>query len=509
MANAVTITYSNASLGTPSSSQDVISGLISYQNTLPSGFATYGTIVPMLSIYDAVNAGITNTHIGSVASTGSTTVTATGSTGAVISIQVKSSFYNSVTPLLLGTYTVISTDTLTTIATALVTNINAITYQTGFSAASSGATITVTAPLSYGAGVITFDNIVTGSANLSNLYTSFAGGQYSVIDELYYQINNYFIANPNGQLYTLVMSGTGASTNYAEVTNIQNFAGGNIRQVAVFETRVNYSTTNVNLLQTQATSLSNLNVPLEVFYAPNWTNYTSSQLSSLLDLTTLNAQNVSVISGMDALNLGGALFFANNNTYTIPQLGLFLGNVSSVPVEQSVSWVGQNNMDINGENDTLAFGNGTLLSNLPAATINALSNRGYVFLEKIPNVQGSYWTNPSTCVSVTSAYSSVNNNRVIHKASRGLYANLVNLLASPLYTNADGTVTLNTILNFENSANEFLAIMLSNGEISNYSTTINAKQNVVANKSITLSCAIQPVGVANQININLGFAVTI
>ena len=51
--------------------------------------------------------------------------------------------------------------------------------------------------------------------------------------------------------------------------------------------------------------------------------------------------------------------------------------------------------------------------------------------------------------------------------------------------------------------------MLSNGEISNYSTTINAKQNVVANKSITLSCAIQPVGVANQININLGFAVTI
>lgn len=506
MANNVVINYSKGGLGTPAVGEDFISGLIIYSSVYPSGFSAGNEVQEIFSVTEAEALGITNTSIGETQATGTMTITGSGATGAIITAIVSTSVFGDVT---LGSYTVVSTDTLSTIATNLTAAINANTNTNGFSASVSGAVITVTAPAQTGVGGNSFVFLNTYTLGATATVTGFSGGVASVIDAMHYHIAQYFALNPTGDLWLQVTTGTSAVSSYSEIVSLQNASNGKIRQMGIYEPNVAFSTSNISKLQAQATINEVNNKPLEIFYAADFTSV--SNLTSLSDLTLLNGQNVSVMLGQDGGNtsLGGGyrLWLAYGKSITC--LGAFLGTVSAAAVNQSPAWVGQFNMTVNGELDTIAFANGAQYASTSDGLISNIDAKGYTFLRKFVGIGGSYFNNDYTAIAYTSDYSTVHLNRTIHKAARNVRGQLLPSIASPVYFNADGSIALYSITHFQDQAKIALAQMVSAGEISQYAVIINAKQNVLSTKTLTMQIEIVPVGVANKIIVNLGFVLNI
>lgn len=498
MPNNVTIIKGAGGLGRPLAGEDHISGYIHYTSVLPSGFSSGDRIKQVFSVSDAEALGITNTSIGEVLGTGSTTVTGIGSTGATLNITVLTQ--NETIDL--GTYTVVASDTTTTlVATGMAATINSGTASHGFTATGSTNFVNITAPIGSGVGTsaYTFSNTATGSLTYSST-TSFTKGTASEIDIIHYNVSEYFRAQPKGNLYIGIYA---SASDFSEIVSLQNFADGKLRQVGVYS-QSNFSTSDVTLLQTQATACEANNKPLEILYQANFVTLTD--LTSLADLHTLTAKNVSVCFGQDAGNTGLALWYATNKT--IGCLGLTLGALAAAKVNESIAWVGKFNMS-NVEMESLAFANGALLNIQSDGLIDAIDGKGYVFLKKYVGISGSYFDNPYTAIATTSDYSRINNNRTINKAVRGLRTYLLPSIASPIKINSDGTISEDVISFFETQCARALDVMVRDGELSAFSVEINPAQNVLSTNQITVNVSLVPVGTADEIIVNVGFVLSV
>ena len=322
------------------------------------------------------------------------------------------------------------------------------------------------------------------------------------LDAFHYHISEFFRENPTGDLWLTVNTATGASVSYADVLNTQNAANGQIRQTLVYEHGATFSTSNVALLQIQAAACSAVNKPLEIIYQPNFYGLT---LSTLPDLSQQTAPNVSVCVGQDGAALGASLYTVLN--YSIGIGGIVLGAVSKALVSTSIAWV--QNFNVSAvELDTIAFANGTLYSSLADAAITALDNKNYLFLRKFIGIAGSYINNDYTAIAQTSDYSAIHLNRTIHKVARQVRTQLLPSVASPVYFNKDGTMSTLSIAFFKSEAEVALGFMVSNGEISQYNVIINAAQNVLSSKILNINIQIIPVGVANTIDLTIGFVLS-
>ena len=502
MSNNVNIIYSQSGLGSPATGEDFVSGIIYYTSLFPSGFNTGSSMHEIFSVAEAVSLGITNTHLNETPATGKITITAIGGTGDTITSSVTTPFGT----LALGTYTTLSTDTTPSlIAAGVSTTINSLSSTTGFYASVSTSAVTITAASGLGlAGNYpntTLSTTVGGTVTFTN--TNFSGGIASNIDPMYYHISEYFRANPSGDLWVMVMTGTSSSSSYSEIVTLQNTSIGKLRQVGIYE-QTAFSYLNLASIQTQISACITNNRPLEAFYTSDISSITN--LATLYDLQTLNAPNVTVSIGQDGANEGYRLWKAGAKT--IASVGLLLGATSKAKVNQSTAWVQNFNMS-NVEMDTLAFGNGTLLTTISDALSDNIDSKGYNFLKKYVGNGGSYFNNNYTSISHTSDYSNVSNNRTIHKAARQVRNAMVPSIAAPVYFNADGSIALYSIGFFKATCDTALAQMQTDGEISQYKTIINANQNVLATRTLNISLEIVPVGVANVINITLGFVLNV
>ena len=82
-------------------------------------------------------------------------------------------------------------------------------------------------------------------------------------------------------------------------------------------------------------------------------------------------------------------------------------------------------------------------------------------------------------------------------------------LASPLVVNADGTLTDDVVAYYETLCARALDVMQRDSEISAYSVTIDPTQDVLSTSTLEITVKVVPVGVARQIEVNVGFAVSI
>jgi hypothetical protein len=504
MANNVNIIYSTAGLGTPAVGQDFISGMIFYNSVYPSGFSATGNTQQIYSVAQAATLGITDTSIGETRASGTITITATGSVGSQITAQVNTTVFGLVT---LGSYTVISTDTPSTVATGLAVAINANTISNGFSATSSTSGVTVSAPQQTGVGgtAFVFNNIIVGT--LTATAGAFSGGVASTIDPLYYHVEEFFRGNPTGVLWCMITTGTSSSSAYSEITTLQNASSGIIRQIGIYE-QVAFASANLSYMQTQVNTLTANNTPLEVIYQGDFSSV--SNLSSLTDLSTLTCPNVTVTFGQDAGNtaIGGGYRIWLATGKSIGTMGITLGAISSALVSWNIGWVAQFNVDA-VELDTLAYANGALLSAQAINLNNQIDAKQYCFVKKYVGISGSYFNNDYVSVSPTFVYNSIHLNRTIHKVARNVRAALLPSLAGPIQLNSDGTIALTTILFYDSEAQTALAAMKSAGEISQYATIINAKQNVLATSTLNMTVQVVPIGSANTIDVNLGFVLAV
>lgn len=499
MANKISIIKGAGGLGRPLPGEDFISGLVFYMPTaspafaLPSGFSTTDRIKEIFSVTDAEALGITDTHIGETKATSTITVSGGGTAGDTVNLSFEGTA--------LGTYTSTGSSA-STMAAGLVTMINAGTATHGYTAVigSPTTTVTVTAPAGTGVYLNTKAISIVTSGTASVAAGNFSGGVASKIDILHYHISEYFRVQPKGDLFVGIYE---ASTDLAETVLVQNYAQGRIRQMGVY-TQSAFSTSLVNAFQTQITTSETNYKPFEGVFQGDFSG--TSDLTTLTDLHTLSASNVSVTVGQDGGNVGLALWKATGKS--IGTVGVTLGAISLAKVSDSIAWVGKFDM-ASSELDTLAFANGTLYNSLSDGTIDNIDSKGYIFLKKHVGLGGSYFDNPYTAIALTSDYCYIQNNRTISKASRGLRTSLLPALASPVKVNADGTLSEDVVAYFKSLCDQALDIMMQNQELSAYAVVINPKQNVLSTSQIKITIALVPIGSANEIIVNIGYTVAI
>lgn len=492
--------------------EDFISGLIFYTATLPSGFTTTANIKILYSIIDAVNAGILNDFSDATAATGSYLVTAAGTNGDTITLT--SADLNIVGGAkqitTIGTYTKVAGDTTTAnVATSIGAAINALTNFTGYSATVSGSTVTIIAPKSMGIYLNSGTPLVatlSASATLAGTLTQFSGGVASLLAVYYYHINRFFQLNPNSQLYVGFFPVPSTYT-FSEITLMQNFSGGIIRQVAIYKNGGSYSSVDLTAIDTQIKTYNDANnQPLSALYAGNLQGTT---ITNIADLSSLTANKASSIIGQDGAGLGNFLFLTCGKSIT--QLGAALGLLSLSAVSEDIAEPAKFNLNVDGYEDAVpAFANGLLLTDatLSRSAINSIDAKRHIFGLTYTGVAGTFFNDNHCAVSTTSDYAYINDNRTIDKAIRGVYAALIPYLKSRLIKNADGTLASTTISFLQNTALQPLYQMSRDGdlgEVSQSDVYIDPSQNVTSTNTIVINVYLNEDAIARQIQVPISF----
>ena len=508
----ITFIEGSGGLGRPLESKDHISGYAvfssTYASSVPSGFTTSARVKALYSADDAVAAGIAKDYSDATAASGSYAVTAVGSDGNTVELKVA-----DLNPLTgasrttsLGVYTKVAADTTTTlVATAIKNIINSGTATHGYSATSSTATVTVTAPKAMGSFLntvsMTATYVTTGTA-IAGTIVAFSGGASSQSAIHYYHISEFFRMQPKGILYVGLYN---TSATYTEITDMQTYATGSMRQVAVFKDGT-WASGDITILNTIANTNKTNYKPLSVLYAGNLV--ATTDITTVTDFSNATTNLVTSVISQDGGGKGNFLFessLTGGNKKSITNIGCALGTVALAKVSESIAWVGKFNISDGVENEIVEFCNGQLWTAFSQSALEGLFSKRHLWSKKFTGVSGTFWVDSSCAVATTSDYAYIENNRTICKAERNLYTAYTPLLNSPITFNANGTITDNTIAYFENVGNAALDQMVKDGELSAKSVTINPTQNVLSTSTLTIAVTLVINGVARIISIPIGF----
>lgn len=497
--NNITFVKGQGGLGRPLAGSDYISGLLFYASTLPSGFSSTNRIKQFFSISDAVAAGIKNDYSDETQAIGVYTVSNVGANGDSITLNFAEPSKNVV----LGSYVKVAGDTtVTAVATSIVAAINALTYSHGYSATNTAGAISITARKGLGiypnTGTPLTATIVGTIAG--SVTTAFTGGVASKLAVWYYHISEYFRIQPKGNLF-VGMYAVPSTYDFAEVQTMQTdvLVNGAIRQIGVYVDASNYAASMTTSLQAQAAALDVLKMPLSVILGANI--LAATDITTLTDLSDYTNNKVSIVISQDNGGQGLALWKATGKSITT--LGATLGTVALAAVNEDIAWVGKFNLSNGVELESVGFCNGA--SGLSASALDAIDLKRYIFLRKFPNLAGSFFNDSHTAIVKSSDYAYIENNRVIDKAIRGVDTALIPSLNSPLLLNANGTLANSTIAYLESQAVVITNDMVRNGEASAIGVLINPNQNVASTSKVIVTINIVPIGVARNIQVNIGF----
>lgn len=511
--NNITIVKGQGGLGRALPGEDYISGMLFFATSLPSGFSSTDRIKKVFSIGDAEALGINHsTTVGPYKSfsdetkaTGTYQVTTAGTDGDTVELKWQEPLAN----VSLGVYTKVTADsTATLVATAIKNLINLGTATHGYTATSSTDTVTITARP--GLGVFAnsgspLTKVIVGATHAGTIGQP-SGGVASLLAIYHYHIDQYFRIQPKGVLYVGFYA---ADYTFAPIQTIQNFASGTIRQFGVYVNTTTHVQAHVTAIQTICDTLAGLHKPVSnVILGPD---VSATTIAALATLASLDSESVSVCIAQDGAATSSGVGYELFKAYakSITAMGACLGAVSLAAVHEDIAWVSKFNMSDGTEFDTLAFATGEVFSTAAASALTTLDTQRYIYLGKIVGVVGSYWNDSNTATLASSDYAYIENNRTIDKAIRGTYSSLIGDMNSPLVLNADGTLQDTTVAYFEGKAGVNTEQMLRDGELSAYKWTVDPAQNVLSTGKVIVSGQLVPVGVARQIQINIGFTPSI
>jgi len=513
--NNVTFNKGRGGLGRALPGTDYVSGLLFYTGaTLPTGFTSNNRIKTIYSVQDAEGLGITNTSLGETKSTATYTFTTKFTAGDTFALTCATIASTSPIPadatagtLTLASFTAVSADAvdLITSAARLALEINNGTTTHGFTAVSNGISmVTVTAVAGQGiflnSGtpyVVTKSGVVAGTL-VQNVVTGIA----SDIDILHYHISEFFRLQPKGKLHVSLQATADVGT-FAKVTDIQDFAGGEIKQLGIYDKANAFSTAYCNTLQSVCNTLASNDKPLAAVILAGEISGTADLTTYSTNLKTLTASSVSVCIGQDGAAKGFKLFKATGKSIT--NLGEMLGAVAFAKVSESIAYLAKFQVSTS-ELDVVAFANGQLWTALSDGTKVNLDNYGFCFLRKIVDLEGgSYHNRPYTAVAATSDYAYIHNNRTINKAIKSCRVILLPETGSPVKVNADGTLSEDVIGYFTGLCKQALDVMVSNNELSDYNVIIDPAQDILSTGILTITVQLLPLGVADFIVVNIGF----
>lgn len=530
-------------LGRALPGNDYLSGFISYiVGSLPSGFGSSDRVKKIFSLQDAENLGIVDTF------TADETIPVTGGTvqmttpGAADEVQKITMDGGE-----LGSYTVITADDNDAVAAGLNAAINARTYLTGWSSTVSTATVTIVAPSGIGAitTALAFATTATGAATVTQL----TGGVSSEYYILHHHISEFYRMQPAGVLWVgLYAQGTYDGT---EIKTVQDYAVGDIRQMAVHIPHETIATSHITASQTYADTLETENRPLSLIVSAS---YTGKTLATISNLSTLDSERVSAPVNIDGnwlqtaysdaepYSIGDKVTFLSwvyvckkassggndpfdgdywtNISFNVKKyegvicadVGTVLGTVALASVHQNIGatdpTVGFNLASGNIYSEA-GLATGDLYNDLSIAQKSTLEGQQYIFPRTYDGFAGIYFNDSWTATLRTSDYATIENVRTMDKSVRNIRVSELPLVNSPLHVQSDGTLDNITIANFQNAAEGPLDAMKADGEISDYTVIVDPDQDVLSTSKVTITEKIIPAGVAREIENNIGFVVSI
>lgn len=496
----ISFNIGSSGLGQPADGSDHLSGMLFYSSTLPSGFSTSDRIKKVFSVKEAEDLGIDADYSDATAASGAGfTVTAIGADGNTIEVKA-SEVYSTVS---IGKYTKVSGDTtVTLVAVGIVAAINAGTTEHGYSATNTAGAITITAPKKMGKYLNTASvtTVISGTITVGST-TNFSGGVGSVFAVHHYQVSEFFRLNPQGVLWIGYYT---YNALFTEIKTIQNYAQGQIRQMLVYQTGTVFAAAQVTAMQAIYNSLYLEDQPLFIIYNPDITSF--STLAALnINLNTLNSEGVNTNIGMDLTGEGNFLYQTVGGA--VNSGGTELGCLSKAKVSENIAWTGKFNIAAGDEYDKVQFANGVSYISASPSQLATLNTYKYTFVKKFgADIEGSYFSLDVTSTASTSDFSRIRMVRTMHKMTRALRIALFPYLNSPIEVNADGTLSQDVIQQFKAVCEKALDQMKSAGELSQREITIDPTQNILSTNTLNIGAKAIPLGSAETILVNIGYA---
>lgn len=320
------------------------------------------------------------------------------------------------------------------------------------------------------------------------------------MNTIHYHVSEFFRLNPNGTLYVMIKAGTG-SVAVGDVTLLQNYAEGKIRQCGIFNSTL-LTFNGTGGLQEGLTALENNHKPLSVVCAYSGKNVALSTLTGT-SLATAGQRNISVLIGCDfstklANDLGDNAYYGC--------IGACIGAISNALVSECIGWVAKFPLSLTNP----ALFNGLLVRDVSIADQELLNDNRYIFVRTFVGDSNCYFNDSHTCDLETSDYAYIESERTIDKATREIRKQLLPYVNAPLKVDAaSGKLDSTMVAYYESIANHALEDMTKAGEISGGSVSIDANQNVLSTSTLNVIVKIVPVGVMRQIVVNIGFALSL
>ena len=507
MRSDITFEKGQGSSGRVAAGSDYISGLVFFSSTLPSGFTTTANIKPFYSLVDAENAGISADYSDETKAAGIYLVNAVGTNGDTLNLKVNEPLGAVID---LGTYTKATADsTVPKVGDGVALTINNGTKVHGYTAINTAGSVAITAKSGLGIFLNTGTPItatLSAGATLAGTLTQFTGGVASKQAVWHYHIAEFFRANVSGQLWVGIFPIPSTYT-FSEITLLQTASAGKIRQVGIFKDGAAYASADLTAIDTEIKTWNDAkHKPLSALYAADLK--AMADITTIPDLSTLQANKVSSIIGQDGAALGAWLYWTTGKSVT--HLGIALGMLSLSSVSEDFGNPARFNISNGTENDIPAFANGQLLSN-PALTdtaLDAIDSKRHIFGQRYVDYAGTFFNDNHCAITTASDYAYINDNRVIDKAIRGVYVALIPYLKGRLLKNADGTLASTTVAFFEAQALQPLYQMSRDqdlGEVVPGDVYIDPTQNVSMTNTLVVNVKLNENGIARFINVPISF----
>ena len=321
---------------------------------------------------------------------------------------------------------------------------------------------------------------------------------------LYYQLRSIFNRNPAISLYVGIYKPTSGTPTFSEIKTMQNFTGGKIRQIGVWDGATALDPANLITLQAIRTTLEAQDKPLSIGYAPK-----IAAVSGLpTNLAGANKNGVSVIIGQDGAGTAADLYKDAKNTAksSVTAIGEWLGIVSAAAVHESIAWVEKFPTGI----ALPAFGDGTLLRDLDTAVIESLDAARYIFFVEYSGLAGAYFNDSHTMDDATSDYAYIESVRTMDKACRNVRTYVLPKLGRPMKVDAStGKLEAYVVEDLQLTAGKALEDMEKAGELSGYVVEIDPDQNILSTSCVEMVIKQVGVGVMRKLNIKIGYTTSV
>ncbi|MBR4199239.1 MAG: DUF2586 family protein [Bacteroidales bacterium] len=315
------------------------------------------------------------------------------------------------------------------------------------------------------------------------------------MNAVYYHVSEFFRINPEGTLY-LMLKASNIAVDATDIEELQNYAGGSLRQVGVFNSTL---ITPANL-KTALDTLDGQNMPLSVV-----STYSGSGkvLTDFTDLTADGYYRQSVLIGCDfnptlLAELGSYAYYGC--------IGACLGSISKALVSECIGWVSKFPLGF----ESPALINGNLVRNLTENQQKTLNGNRYIFVRTFVGDSDCYFNDSHTCDLESSDYAYIENVRSIDKATRGIRKQLLPYVNAPLKVDSStGKLDSTMVAFYESTAAHAVEDMQKAGELSGGSVAIDPEQNILATSTLNIVVKLVPVGVMREIVVTIGFALSV